>query len=144
MRYANSLMIVMQNHKFLVPLQQKIMDPIYTKHITSKEWSYINRCVGNNLPKYLKGNGWFGENILEHTIPTLYIRRTALIIAYAVKVQQYNEKYRKQLLQIVFDKLKSHSSIAIKQDAGRAMCDMSWCIKLYLDSDFRPEERAGI
>lgn len=133
----------MQNHKFLVPLQQKIMDPIYSSPISAEEACHSQREAQYNLFKHLK-NGSFGENHFKNTISSLYIRRVGLIIAYSVKEHQYDQEYLKQLLQIVFDKLKSHPSIAIKLDAGRAMCDMNWCIKLYLDSDFHPEERAGI
>lgn len=143
MRYANSLIIVMQNHNFLVPLQQKIMDPIYTLSISDKEASHSMREAQYNLFKHLK-NGSFGENHFKNVVPPLYIRRVSLIIAYSVKNHQYDQEYLKQLLQIVFDKLKAHPSIAIKLDASRAMCDMNWCVKLYLDSDFHPEERAGI
>jgi len=119
------------------------MDPIYTSSISTKEACHSHREAQYNLFKHLK-NGSFGENHFKNTIPPLYIRRVSLIIAYSVKEHQYDQEYLKQLLQIIFEKLKSHPNIAIKQDASRAMCDMNKCVKLYLNSDFHPEKQVKI
>lgn len=116
---------------------------MYTFPISDKEAHHSTREAQYNLFKHLK-NGNLGENHFKNVVPPLYIRRVSLIIAYSVKEHQYDQEYLKQLLQIVFDKLKAHPNITIKHDASRAMCDINRCIKLYLDSDFHPETRAEI
>ena len=120
--------------------EQKKMENTYISPVSNKELRYIKFQISSNLPKHLK-YGNFGDPLFKNTISPYYIRRIALIIAYSVKEHEYDKSYKEQLLKVVFERLKSHPDDNIKRDAGRAMCEMSSCVKLYLETDFHPETR---
>lgn len=117
---------------------QDTIDSICTKAITEKEWQHIKRDADTNLPKHFK-NGRFGEESFGNIVPSKFIRKIALIIAFSVKKNNHDQEYMKQLLMIIFEKLKCHPNNYIKQDARRAMCDIHKYTKLYLTTNFHPE-----
>lgn len=126
-----------QSH-YSIPTMQDAAVSKYTEAITEKEWQNTQRDANTNLPKHLK-NGRFGEEHFEYIVPAKYIRKIALIIACAVKNKNNNQEYMQKLLLAVFEKLKSHPNDSINKDAGKAMCAIHKCVKLYLDTDFHPE-----
>lgn len=111
---------------------------IYTYPICDKELRHIRLEAHSNLSKRLK-KGSFGERWFKNTIPPQYIRKMALIIAYSAKEHEYDKSQIEQLLKMVFESLKAHPNDSIKKDAGRAMCDIHKCVKLYLETNFHPE-----
>lgn len=101
--------------------------------LNDKTFAGVLQDAKTNLPKHL-ANGGFGEEFFNSVIPDSYINRMSCLVAYATIEHDYDEEYRKLLLQTLFDKLKNHKSEAIKKDASRAMCDINHKVIRYFET----------
>lgn len=85
----------------------------------------------SNMPKHLeKGN--FEEHLFETFVTEKYIRNMSVLIAYDVYRNSEDTERLKNLLQIVFNKLKAHPKDNIRRDAGETMCEIRQRVDGYL------------
>lgn len=90
---------------------------------SDKEFKSIKAESNANLVKHL-AHGDFGERNFHSVIPIKYIDRMTCIVALGVIKNGNDQEYLKSVLQVLFAKLRNHSSDAIKEDASRAMCEI--------------------
>lgn len=90
---------------------------------TDKAFKSIKAESNANLVKHL-AHGDFGERNFHSVIPIKYIDRMACIVALGVIKNGNDQEYLKSVLQVLFAKLRNHSSDAIKKEASRAMCEI--------------------